>query len=169
MCMGIHLSLEIASSSVCMNHNAFAACSIWRHPCKDEDGAQPQQKWRLRQREAGSSSLRRAEEERAAAVICLTSHAGICRGHRQDGGVASKPLFLQLLGFACICPGHNWTKAVRCRLLQMGNLPKVVAACISLFACCCYTCTVAGGRGVNVNSESTLILAWCCSPTQRSQ
>jgi len=75
----------------------------------------------------------------------------------------------QLLGFACICPEHNWTKAVRCRLLQMGSLPKVVAACISLFACCCYTCTVAGGRCVNVNSESTLILAWCCSPTQRSQ
>ena len=120
-CTGAHFTSAKASSCVCMTHNAIAACSIWRHPCKDEDGAQSQQKWCLRQREEGSSRLRRAEEERAAAVICLTSHMGICRDQRQDGRVASKSLFLKSLGFACICPEYDWTLAMCCRLLHMGS------------------------------------------------
>ena len=50
----------------------------------------------------------------------------------------------------------------RCRPLQMGNLAKVAAACISLFA-------AAHTQLCMVNCESRLRLAWCCRQTQRSQ
>ena len=95
-----------------MTHNAFAACSMGRHPYEDKDGAQSHHKCCLRQREEDSSRLRRAEEEHAAAVICL-SLMGICREQQQDGEVASKSLFLQypFSLFFGICPQYNWTWA----------------------------------------------------------
>ena len=159
-------AVQLIVLDVCMTHNASAACSMWRHPCKDKAGAHIQC---LRQREEGSSKLRRAEEEHAAAVICLSSHVGICRENRQDGGLASKPLFLQPLGFACICLEYDWTWAVRCRPLHMGSSKGCCKVVVTSLPVCCHTCTVAIGPCVNVKCESTSSLAWCCSQTQRSQ
>ena len=146
-----------------MTRNAFAACSMGRHPYEDKDGAQSHHKWCLRQREEGSSRLRRAEEEHAAAVICL-SLMGICRERRQDGELASKSLFLQYLGLACICLEYNWTWAG----LQTIADGQSCQGCCSLHQPLCLF-AAAHTQSVTVNCERTLKLAWCCRQTQRSQ
>ncbi len=154
--MGAHLGSGRASSCACMIHIALLPAAyggilarIRMGPTYSTSGVSDS----ARKAVADSEELKRSTLLQSFASVHMWAFA------EKTGRMGDLPVSL--------CFYNRWntaTWAVRCRPLHTGNLPKLAAACISLFASLLlHTHT----QLFMVNC--TLRLAWCCRQTQQCQ